>query len=125
MRITVGYLAGLAALASAAFAASQGDQSPIYLRGYYKLYQQYSLWQYSDRTPWYVLRSAPWADERLVKWGYVPVTHDANDYYCLIDRDPPTGTHIAERTFTCGDPATVEWLYNANLRPLGLLYGVP
>jgi hypothetical protein len=125
MRARVGYLVGLAAIASVSWAAAQSEQSPVYLRGYYKLYDQYSVWQYSDHSPWYMLKSAPWADQRLVKWGFVPVTHDSQNYYCLIDHSPPTGSHIAEWTFSCGDPATAELLYNMNWRPIGLLYGAP
>lgn len=125
MRATAGFFSGLAAMASVAPAAPPSDQSPIYLRGYYKLYDNYPIWQYSDGSPWYVLKSAPWADQRLLQWGYVPVTHDSLRYYCLIDHEAPTGSHIREWTFTCGDPATVEVLYNTRRRPLGLLYGVP
>ncbi|HSY04336.1 MAG TPA: hypothetical protein VK803_00195 [Steroidobacteraceae bacterium] len=126
MRTTLGLFAALAAIVSVPLAALQNDEpSPVYLRGFYRLHDRYAVWQYSDRSPWYVQRNAPWADRRFVKWGYVPVMHDSQRYYCLIDRDPPTGTRIAERTFTCGDPATVEELYLSNQRPFGLLYGGP
>lgn len=125
MRATAGFFSGLAAMASVSLAAAPSAQSPIYLRGYYRLYDSHAIWRYGDRSPWYVLKSAPWADQRLLKWGYVPVTHDSQKYYCLIDRDPPTGSHIGEWTFTCGDPTTVEVLFNTNRRPLGLLYGAP
>jgi hypothetical protein len=94
MRATAGFFSGLAAMASVALAAPPSDQSPIYLRGYYKLYDNYPIW--------HSLR-----------------------HYCLIDHEAPTGSHIREWTFTCGDPATVEVLYNTRRRPLGLLYGVP
>jgi hypothetical protein len=125
MRAAAGFFAALAAMASMSLAAPPSDRSPIYLRGYYRIYDQYSIWKYSDSIPWYVVKGAPWADSRLVKWGYVPVTHDSKQYYCLIDRQPHTGSNILEPTFTCGDPATVEELYDRNRGPIGLLYGAP
>jgi hypothetical protein len=123
MRALLGFLVWLAVATSAAALAN--EQPPIYLRGYYRLYNTYSIWRHSDHTPWYVVNDAPWADPRLVKWGYVPVMHDAERYYCMIDHEPPTGSRIPEWTFMCGDPATMQLLYNRNRPPVGLLYGGP
>jgi len=124
MRAVTGCLACLAATASLAFAASQPAPKPIHLRGYYEL-DWVPTWRFSDSSPWYVVKNADWANSRLVKWGYVPVTHDSKRYYCLIDNSPRTGSHIPEQTFMCGDPATAEWLFNNNYRPTRLLYGGP
>jgi hypothetical protein len=33
------------------------------------------------------------------------------------------GSNISERTFVCGDPSTVEWLFNAGRTPTVALYG--
>ncbi len=123
MRLTAGFLACCALMCSVT--AWLIEPSPIYLRGYYKLYDRYSVWRLSDSAPWYILKDAPWADPRLVKWGYVPVTHATQNYYCLIDHDPPTGSRIPEWIFACGDPATVELLYNTNRPPLGFRYNGP
>jgi hypothetical protein len=123
MYAIAGFLACMAA--TIALAAPPSEPSPIYLSGYYRIYDRNSVWQYSDSKPWYILKDAPWADPRLLKWGYVPVRHDAQRYYCLVDHEPPTGSHIPEWTFACGDPATVELLYNSNRAPVGLLYGGP
>jgi hypothetical protein len=120
---TAGYLGCIAALVSVT--ARPSEPAPIYLRGYYRFYERNSVWQYSDGMPWYVLKDAAWTDPRLIKWGYVPVSHDAQDYYCLIDHDAPTGSRIPVWIFACGDPATVELLYNSNRAPVGLLYGGP
>jgi hypothetical protein len=111
--------------ATLAPAAQPSETSPIHLRGYYRLYNRNSVWQYSDGQPWYIVKDAPWADPRLVKWGYVPAMHDGQRYYCLVDHDAPTGSRIPEWLFACGDPATAELLYNSNRTPLGLLYGGP
>jgi hypothetical protein len=119
MRATAGYLACLAAIVSAT--ARPSEPAPIYLGGYYRIYDRYTVWQYSDSMPWYVLKDAEWADPRLIKWGYVPVWHDAQGYYCLIDHDAPTGSRIPVWLFACGDPATAELLYNSNRTPLGVL----
>jgi len=121
MRVITGCLALI--VASVTLAALPNEPPPIYLRGYYRLYDRNSVWKYSDRQPWYIVRGAPWADPRLVKWGYVPVLHDGQRYYCLVDHDAPTGSRIPEWLFTCGDPATAELLYNTNRAPIGLLYG--
>jgi len=123
MRATAALLAVACAMASGLAISAQYGDSPVYLPGFYKLSERDAIWQYSDRSPWNIVKSAPWADPRLVKWGYVPVTHDSQNYYCLIDATPRTGSHIAERVFTCGDPATVEEIYNFNWRPVGRLYG--
>ena len=119
MRAVVACCACLTAMASLAFAAPQKDSTPTYyLRGYYKLDNQRPTWQDSDSSPWSEVKSkTPWVNERLVKWGYVPFTHDAKNYYCLIDNGPRTGSHIFDVTFMCGDPATAQWLFQNNWRP--------
>lgn len=106
-------------------AVAFATDAPIHLRGYYRLYDRYSVWQLSDASPWYVDNEARWADPRLLKWGFVPVMHDAQRFYCLIDHEPPTGSRIPEWTFSCGDPATVEILFNTNRTPIGFRYGGP
>ena len=59
-----------------------------------------------------------------MKWVYVPITHDAEHYYCLIDDKPRAGTHILEKMFVCGgDRAEVETDYNINWKPRIPLYG--
>ena len=128
MRVAAGCFACLTAMASFAFAASpsegQGDPAPTYyLRGFYKLLDQRPTWQASDDSPWQVVRNEPWVNPRLVKWGYVPMTHDSKRYYCLIDDRPRTGSHVIERTFVCGDPSTAEWLFNIGRTPKLALYG--
>ena len=125
MRAILGCLACLAAMTSGSLAASEGEPAVMHLSGYFRIYDQYTVWQYSDRSAWYVIKSASWADPRLVKWGYVPVAHDSQHYYCLIDHEARTGSKILEWLFFCGDPATVEVLYDTNRRPVGLLYGPP
>jgi len=121
--------------ASAACAASdstapQGTVPPgaapppaYHLKGYYRLTDQIPTWQISDNTPWQVVKGEPWIKPRLVKWGYVPMTHDAKRYYCLIDDRPRTGSLIMEQTFVCGDPETVEWMFNTGRSPRLPLYG--
>ena len=128
MRVAAGCFACLTAMAPLAFAASpsagRGDSEPTYyLRGFYKLLDQRPTWQPSDDSPWQVVKDESWVNRRLVKWGYVPVMHDSQRYYCLINDRPRTGSNISERTFVCGDPSTVEWLYNAGLTPTVPLYG--
>ena len=130
MRATVGLLAGLAAMASFASAAPESTApagaAPLptyYLHGYYKLLDQVPTWQQSDDAPWQVVKNEPWIKRRLVKWGYVPIIHDSQRYYCLIDDNPRTGSHVNEQTFICGDPKTVEWIFNNNLSPTLPLYG--
>ena len=128
MRATVGCFAGLAAMASVTFAAPgatpQGTSTPTdstptyYLRGYFKLDSQRPVWQASDSSPWsQVKTNTPWVNRRLVKWGYTPFTHDSKNYYCVIDDNPRTGSHVIETTFMCGDPATVQWLFQNNWKP--------
>ena len=118
MRAAVGYSVCLAALAaSIAFAAPQSGSTPIHLQGFYKLDKVTPTWRLSDSSPWYVIKNAEWANPRLVKGGYVPVVHDSNQYYCLIDKTPKIGSHVPEQTFLCGDLATVEWLVDNNRRP--------
>jgi hypothetical protein len=131
MRANVGSLACLAAMAAMASvtlaapeAAPQGNSTPpdstptYYLRGYFKLDSQRPVWQASDSSPWSQVKTkTPWVDRRLVKWGYTPFTHDSKNYYCLIDDGPRTGSHVIETTFMCGDPATVQWLFQNNWKP--------
>jgi hypothetical protein len=130
VRVAAGCFACVTALTSLAVAESpssdQGAAAPAptyYLHGYYKLLDQRPTWQYSDASPWQVVRNEPWVQPRLVKWGYVPMTHDSQRYYCLIDDRPRTGSHVIERTFICGDPATAEWIFNSGRRPTLALYG--
>jgi len=123
MRTAVGYLTCLTAMASLAYAAPQADTPPTYqLRGYYQL-DQHPTWLFSDSSPWIEAKHASWVNARLVQWGYVPFTHGSQHYYCLIDNGPRTGSHIPERTFMCGDPATAQWLFQNNWRPALLQYG--
>ena len=125
MRATVGCFACLAAaMGSVAFAAPPGKPthtaptSIYYLRGYYKLDNQRPTWQVSDSSPWsQVKTSAPWVNPLLVKWGYVPFVHDSKNYYCVIEEGARTGSHVIDTTFMCGDPATVQWLFQNNWRP--------
>jgi hypothetical protein len=123
--VAMGSFACFAALASLAFALPKSDapQPSYHLQGYYKLHQQVATWQVSNDSPWQVVKDESWIDPRLVKWGYVPVTHDSDHYYCLIDDKPRTGSNILEKTFICGDPKTVELLFNNNWRPVLPLYG--
>jgi len=122
-RMILGSLACCALLGCVVAFAS--DSPPVHLSGYYRLYDNYSVWRVSDAAPWYVEKDARWADPRLVKWGYTPVLHDAQRLYCLIDHEPPTGSRTPVWTFSCGDPATVETLYNTGRTPIGLRYGGP
>jgi hypothetical protein len=124
MRTIVGSFICLTALASLAVAATESSAPPpaYHLHGYYKLREQVATWQVSDDSPWQVVKDEPWIKPELVKWGYVPVTHDSEHYYCLIDSRPRTGTNIAERTFICGDPATVELDFIYNWKPKLSLY---
>jgi hypothetical protein len=128
MRVLLALLAYPIAMTSVAFAqpeaAPHGNSTPAdstrtyYLRGYYKLDNQRPVWQASDSLPWsQAMASASWVNRRLVKWGYIPFTHDSNNYYCLIDSAPRTGSHVIETTFMCGDPASVQWLFQNNLKP--------
>ena len=111
-----------AALPSEPASTAEAPGEPVHLRGYYEL-DRHPIWRQSDDSPWYVLNKADWANERLLKWGYVPVIHDAKHYYCLIDKGPRTGSHVGERTFMCGDPSTAEWIFNTGIRPTPLLHG--
>ncbi len=126
MRAALGSFACLAAVASVAFATPESASAPqrtYHLHGYYKLHQQVATWEVSDDSPWQVVKDAPWIDTRLVKWGYVPVTHGSDHYYCQIEDKPMTGTNIQGKTFICGDPKTVELIFNNNWRPKVPLYG--
>jgi hypothetical protein len=125
MRAAVGYFVGLTALASLTCAAlvSAAPLRTYHLKGYYKLNEQEGIWQPSDNTPWQVVSDQPWIDRMVVKWGYLPMVHDSQNYYCLIQDSPTTGTRMTDKTFVCGDPATVESIYNNNLKPKLRLYG--
>ena len=118
MRAISGYLACLTGVVWAT--AWSSEPSPIYLSGYYEINEHYLVWQHSDAFPWYIVKDAPWTDPRLVQWGYVPVTHHRQNYYCVIDHDPPTGSKIPMWMFACGDPATIEQLRDSNRVPFGL-----
>ena len=126
MRAAVASFACLTAMASLAFAAppQEGSIPTYYLRGYYRLDDQRPTWQDSDSSPWSEVKSnAPWVNRRLVNWGYVPFTHDSKNYYCMIDHGSRTGSHVVDVTFMCGDPATVQWLFQNNWRPNVALIG--
>jgi hypothetical protein len=129
MRVAAGCFAWITVMISSlGFASSpsqsQGAAGPTYhLKGFYNLIDQRPIWQLSDDSPWQVVKNEPWANSRLLKWGYVPVTHDSKRYYCLIDDQPATGSHIVEVTFICGDTATVEWMFNSGHMPNMALYG--
>jgi len=120
MRASAGFVVCLAVAAVAAVTARSSEPSPTYLRGYYKLDEHFLVWQPGDSSPWYVVMDAPWADPLLVKWGYAPVMHNAQNYYCVIDHVPPIGSHIPMWMFACGDPETVEHIYHNHLIPFGL-----
>lgn len=123
MRIIAAALACFAAIGPVSIAAQRTDQPRVvHLRGYFVL-DYYPTWRSSDGSPWYLLSNAPWADKRLVKWGYVPAEHDGKRFYCLIDHHPRTGTRIPGRNYMCGDPTTAESLYNNNWAPVLPLYG--
>ena len=124
MRTIAGCFASFVAAGAVATAAAQANQPRVvHLRGYYQL--QFSpIWRSSDRSPWYLLRSAPWADQRLVKWGYVPVEHNGKHFMCLINDQPRTGSRIPPGPiYTCGDPGTAEMLYNRGWTPVTHLFG--
>jgi hypothetical protein len=125
MRTVVGTFICLTALTSLACAAAETTAPlPTYhLRGYYKLRDQAAIWQISDNSPWQVVKNEPWIDPQVVKWGYVPITHNSQHYYCLIDDRPITGSNIAKTTFICGDAAAVQFDYFNNVRPTLRLYG--
>ena len=126
MRAVVKCFACLTTITPLALATPQGDSAPsYYLRGFYKLLDQEPTWQLSDASPWQVAKNETWVNPRLVKWGYVPVVHAAERYYCLIDHSARTGSHIVEWIFVCGDPGTTVWLFNNNRRPVLRLYGGP
>lgn len=130
MRASVGCFACLAAMASVAFAAPEsapsGNSMPTYyLRGYYSIDSQTAVWRTSDAAPWSrVKENEPWVNRRIVsKWGYVPFTHDSKNYYCYIDDHPQTGSHVVDTTFICGDPDTLQWLFQNNSQPTIPLIG--
>lgn len=111
MRTFVGTFICATTFASYAFAAPETTAPlPAYhLRGYYKLLEGGgpTVWRISDNNPWQVVINEPWIEPRLVKWGYVPFTHDSRNYYCQIDQKPLVGSNIARTTFLCGDAAAV------------------
>jgi hypothetical protein len=133
MRATVGCFACLAAVGGVAFATPQGNPTPAdsiptyYLRGYYKIDNQSPAWQKSNSSPWtQVKRNTPWVNPRLVKWGYVPFAHDSANYYCLIQDGPQTGSHVVDKIFLCGEPDTVQWLFQNHWAPtLPMIGGGP
>jgi hypothetical protein len=126
-------LTAMAGVVAAPAAEHPGNSAPAqtptyYLRGYYKIDSQLPVWQDSDSAPWVQAKTnAPWVNRRIVKWGYVPFTHDSRNYYCLIDDKPRTGSHVQDTTFICGDPAMVESLFiQNNWRPtLPMIGGGP
>jgi hypothetical protein len=125
MRTVVGTFICLTALASVAFAVPETD-APLrtyHLHGFYKLGNLSAVWQPSDDSPWQVVKDEPWIESRVVKWGYVPITHHSGHYYCLIDDKPITGSNIAKTTFVCGDASTVSFNYNLGWKPSLSLYG--
>jgi hypothetical protein len=118
MRAAVGCSICLATIAaSIAFATPQTESTPIHLQGFYELEKVTPTWRPSDSSPWYLMKSAEWANPNLLKHGYVPVVHDSKQYYCLIDKTPKIGSRMPEQTFLCGDSAAVEWLVDNNRRP--------
>jgi hypothetical protein len=111
-------------LTSVALGAQTEVARTFTLHGYYAL-GFHPLWQESDHRPWYLLKQAPWVDQRLINYGYVAVIHDRKHYYCLIQNAPPTGTRIGEPTHICGAPETAEMLYMMNYRPKILIRSSP
>jgi hypothetical protein len=124
MRAVLASLAFAVTLTSSALGAQQQVTRAFTLPGYYVL-DFYPYWKLSDKQPWYVVTQTSWADPLLVRYGYVAVNHDGQNYYCLIQGEPPTGTRIGQRTYICGDPAMAEMLYTMNWRPKILIYGSP
>jgi hypothetical protein len=126
MRTIAGTFICLAAFASLAFAAEPETTNPLptyHFRGYYRVRDNVAVWQISDDSPWQVVKDEPWIKPRLTKWGYIPVIHDSEHYYCLIDDKPLTGSNIAKKRFICGDAPTVELNYVNGRKPRLLLYG--
>jgi hypothetical protein len=124
MRVASGILACLAALGAGAFAApSVAAQSTYHIHGYYKLYKSEGIWEHSSDSPWQVVKDEPWIDSELTHFGYVPMTHDSQRFYCLIEDHPSTGSNILEKTFICGDPDTVKMNYIENSKTHISLYG--
>ncbi len=124
MRVASGVLACLAALAAGAFATpSVAAQSTYHLHGYYKIFKEEATWEHSNDSPWQVVKGEDWIDPQLLHWGYVPVTHDSQRLYCLIDDKPRTGSNLQEKTFFCGDPAEIETAYADKWKPNLRLYG--
>lgn len=111
--------------ASLAFADPESTaQSKSYqLHGYYQLRSNVATWQRSDDSPWQVVKGEPWISDYLVKWGYVPVVHDSQRYYCQIRDTPRIGSNIIETIFVCGDPDTVQMMYQNHWAPILPAYG--
>jgi len=125
MRTILGTFICLSGFASLACAAPESTAPlPTYhLHGYYSIREENAVWQFSDNSPWQVVANEPWIDPKVVKWGYVPLTHNSKHYYCLIDEKPITGSNIARKTFICGEAATVKFGYANDWRPTLRLYG--
>lgn len=117
IRTIAGALACFAAMQSISSAAPPSNQpTVVYLRGYYRL--DVFRWQPSDRSAWYLLPDAPWADKPLVNWGYVPAEHDGKRYYCLIEHQAPIGTRLfVGAEYFCGDPESAKTSYYVLGRP--------
>jgi hypothetical protein len=96
MRTILGTFICLSGFASLACAAPESTAPlPTYhLHGYYSIREENAVWQFSDNSPWQVVANEPWIDPKVVKWGYVPLTHNSKHYYCLIDEKPITGSDI-------------------------------
>jgi len=125
MRAVTGTFICLSGLVSLAFAAPESTAPlPAYhLHGYYSIREQNAVWEYSDKSSWQVVANEPWIDPKVVKWGYVPLTHNSKHYYCLIDDKPMTGSNIAKKTFICGEASNVKFNYANEWRPILRLYG--
>lgn len=125
MRTVVGTLICLSGFATLAWAAPESTAPlPTYhLHGYYSIREENAVWTFSDDSPWQVVKDEPWIDPKVVKWGYVPLSHDSRHYYCLIEDEPITGSNIAKKTFICGDANTVRFGYVNDWRPTLRLYG--
>ncbi len=119
MRVAIGCSVCLAtvAITSTALAAPQAESQSVHLQSFYELGRATPTLRVSDGSPWFLMKSADWADPKLLKHGYLPVMDDSKQYYCLIDKTPKIGSRMPEHTFLCGDSSAVEWLVDNNLRP--------
>ncbi len=104
-------------------ANDSSGEPPWHLTGYYNLNWTSPSWVSSNDAPWTPDPQGAWVDQRLVKWGYTPVTHDKKNYYCLIGHYPQIGTRVNRRNFACGDAWAVLQQYNNGHPPTFLLYG--